>query len=175
MLDTVCSRRSAFSVHILSLVERIDLFFRRQSEKIKQNNDDEEKGGLRIYCNDFLVGISFVGVDGEGKIDGTIPMKSLRHILVEKFRILWSFQRRRLLDSDTARMALFLNPSNLCRKLENTKGEEEEEEKKEFRWEETAERVRAMISQAYDGQQQEEEYEGAELEIRVIILSLLFC
>uniref|UniRef100_A0A914HSB6 BED-type domain-containing protein n=1 Tax=Globodera rostochiensis TaxID=31243 RepID=A0A914HSB6_GLORO len=139
----------AFSVFVPPLVDRINRFFREQQNAAdavqEEPGENEEK-----KCE-----------------SGPVSIHRLEQRLLTKFQLLWAFQRHKLVDSEAARMALFLNPSNLC----GAKGADDGEEAffGESRWHETAERVREQISQACEeGTENVEDAEGDEAKMTML-------
>ncbi|KAL3077153.1 hypothetical protein niasHS_013142 [Heterodera schachtii] len=146
------SPTNAFSVLFPPLIDRIDRFFReeKQNQLTTVEVGDKDKTAEPTDTN-------------EEKKSGNSPISigKLKKLLLDKFQLLWEFQRRKMAELETAQMTLFLNPSNLC-------GEKMAEEGQEFfgesKWHETAEKVREQISQACEEGEESAAVEGAENE-----------
>lgn len=123
MLEESNSPLSAFSVLVPPLIARIDRFFRDQCLPAEAE-EEAEKGAP-------------IGTD------------RLEQQLIRNLRNLWTFQRRKLLEGKGARMALFLNPSNLCQKEQI------------WDWEEVAATVVEHLAEEAEGEEETGE-EGAE-------------
>uniref|UniRef100_A0A183CIK4 BED-type domain-containing protein n=1 Tax=Globodera pallida TaxID=36090 RepID=A0A183CIK4_GLOPA len=139
----------AFSVFVPPLVNRINRFFREQQSAADAVQEEPEENEEK-KCE-----------------SGPVSIHRLEQRLLTKFQLLWAFQRHKLVDSEAARMALFLNPSNLC----GAKGPDDGEEAffGESRWHETAERVREQISQACEeGTENVEDAEGDEAKMTML-------